>query len=696
MCILILTLLGLLGVSPSDSWNSMDNLVYICPSAGSDWQSTESRVILGFDGAPPPGLHGEILGSLSGSVPFTTYTSADGQRIVLTPLRPFEHGESVSVLIRSPGHGGAGWGFGVRPTDPPMPAPRFPEAGDPGTEIPFPRFPAGGNTLGTVALPADFPQITFNTYGPTAPGNLFFSPMNPIGANNSTYLVIADNSGDVLFYLHSHYPFFNIEVQTDSYLSYITGPMVGQDVFWVELDQSYSVVDSFAVIGYPTDIHDFTVAQNGNLLLIGVDLRYIDMSQVVPGGNPNALVAGLLIQEQDRNHMPVFQWTSFDHFEITDACSYVNLTGSYVDYVHCNSIDEDSDGGLIVSCLAMAECTKIHRTTGELVWRFGGYMSENPSFTILNDPLGGFSAQHDFRNVSGNLYSVFDNGTHHSPKVSRACIYELDTGEMTAELVWSFQIPGLYGSHMGSTQSLPNGNVLIGWGDVTGFQVRPDITEATPGGTVVFSGRMNQLLLESYRSYRFDWIGQALVPYLVALVLPAQSCVQLTYNVFGETEYASYDIYQGTTPSNLAFLTNTPLKQINVWDLPLGMNYFAVKARDWQGIPTGFSNTDSAMVTWTGIQGGRSTEPLEGNRIGVFPCPAISHVTVTWPENPGVESVVELYDTTGRVVMSETLGGEASGNSSVLLSVESLPAGVYMLSVRSGDRFHTSRVVVLR
>lgn len=696
MHLIIMALLMLTALSSAVPLNSLDNLVYICPSAGAEWQSTETRIILGFDGAPPPGLHGELHGTLSGQVPYGTYTSEDGQRVVLTPLHPFQHGETVSVLLEAPGSGGVQWIFAVRPTDPELPFPVIQATEYPDRSYPYLRHPTGGTASGAVALPADFPQITFNTYGSTAPGNLFFSPMNPIGANNSTYLVIADNSGDVLFYIHSHHPFFNVEVQSDGCLSYITGPMAGQDVFWIELDESYSLVDSFAVIGYPTDIHDFTVARNGNLLLMGVDLRYIDMSQVVPGGDPNALVAGLLIQEQDRNHMPVFQWTSFDHFEITDACSYVNLTGSYVDYVHCNSIDEDQDGGLIVSCLAMTECTKIHRMTGDLVWRFGGYLSENPSFTILNDPLGGFSSQHDFRNVSGNLYSVFDNGTHHSPKISRACIYELDMSEMTAELVWGFQIAGLYGSHMGSTQSLPNGNVLIGWGDVTGFQARPDITEATPAGTVVFSGRMDQLLLESYRSYRFDWIGQALLPYLVALVLPAQSCVQLTYNVFGEAEYSSYDIYQGTTPGNLVFLTNTPLKQINVWDLPQGMNYFAVKARDAQGTPTGFSNTDSAMVTWTGIQGDHFAGPMEGNRISVFPCPALSQITVTWPGNTGAGSLVQIYDTAGRTVLSETLSGNTGTGSSLVIPVEGMPAGVYMLSVRSGDYFATSRVVILR
>jgi len=372
----------------------------------------------------------------------------------------------------------------------------------------------------------------------------------------------------------------------------------------------------------------------------------------------------------------------------------VNLTGPVVDYVHCNSVDEDQDGGILVSCLAMTECTKIDRSTGELVWRFGGYLSENPSFTILNDPLGGFSSQHDFRHVEGNLYSVFDNGTHHSPQISRGSIYEIDSQNLTADLVFNFQVPGLYGSHMGSTQVLPTGNVLVGWGDVTGYQVRPDMTEVSPAGTQVFRGRMNQLVLESYRAYRFDWEGQALVPYLVALVLPAQNCVQLTFNVFGEVEYSSYDIYQGTTPGNLSFLLNTQNRQINVWELPVGMNYFAVKARDMQGIPTGFSNIDSAMVTWTGLEGRFAAEVQQSLSVSAYPNPASSSVTVVWP-GISAGSVIEIFDTSGRVV-ARSSHDEASGACSGVMSVEDLPNGLYTIRVRTAELAGSTRVTVIR
>ena len=210
-----------------------------------------------------------------------------------------------------------------------------------------------------------------------------------------------------------------MEVQPGNLLTFGTR-LAGNTITWLVMDDTYAFQDSFRVIGYNTDIHDISMRENGNTLLIGVDARYIDMSLVVPGGNPNALVLGLLVQEQDENHVPIFQWSSFDHFEITDAAHFVDLTAAVVDYVHCNSIAEDLDGNILLSCLALGECTKIDQTTGDIIWRFGGLDADSSWFTMIGDPLGGFSAQHDFNSFEPGMYTVFDNGRFHSQKSQEA------------------------------------------------------------------------------------------------------------------------------------------------------------------------------------------------------------------------------------------------------------------------------------
>ena len=133
------------------------------------------------------------------------------------------------------------------------------------------------------------------------------------------------------------------------------------------------------------------------------DYQRVRMDTVVPGGDTDATVIGLIVQELDENKNVVFQWRSWDHFEITDATYNIDLTESIIDYVHGNAIEMNDDGILLISSRHMDEVTKIDRQTGDIIWRCGGEHCENNEFTFLNDAIG-FSHQHDLRRLpNGNL-----------------------------------------------------------------------------------------------------------------------------------------------------------------------------------------------------------------------------------------------------------------------------------------------------
>gem|GEM_PF-2610579 len=679
----------------------LDGLVYVSPMAGSEWQSPESRVILRFDGPVPPDLRVEAAGSSTGRAALESYRPSDGSTVVLIPERPFAEAETVTVSAGSRTCGTATWEFATRPFEPVIPEEvrtrfleadgLFPDAVSPSSE-PAPAAPAPDSRA--VAVPSDFPGLVFTPLGTQAPGNFFFAPLYPTGSNPSSYMIVTDETGQILFYRHAHNWILNVEVQPDGCLSFSKGgSSIG--VSWIELDQTYTQADEFAVVGYPTDIHDFTVTSDDEILLVGEDWRQIDMSQIVPGGQPDAMVMGLLVQVQDRNHVPVFQWSSLDHIDITEACSFVDLTADYVDYVHCNSLDEDGDGGLLASCLALCECLKIDRQTGGIVWRLGGVLSENSDFTLVGDPLSGFSNQHHFSHTTGNRYTVFDNGTFHSPQISRGLEYQLDLGAMTAVIYWSYSVTGLYGSHFGSTQRLPDGSHVVDWGDVIGSTPRADITEIGTDGNPTVRVRFTPFNLESYRAFKFDWVGQAVVPYLVAEIITGETAVTLTYNVFSDIQYQSYDIYTGTSPGSLSFLQNTPQKQIKVWSLPLGWNYFAVVARDSQGVPTGFSNTDSALVTWTGLDDMEESLP-HAPELGVSPCPASTQAVfdILSPTAGAVD--LDLFDLAGRLVGGVQHLNCAAGPNECLVGLESLPSGIYTAVARGSGWAASTRFAVVR
>ncbi|HLT23747.1 MAG TPA: arylsulfotransferase family protein, partial [Ignavibacteria bacterium] len=183
------------------------------------------------------------------------------------------------------------------------------------------------------------------------------------------------------------------------------------------------------------------------------------------------------------------------HFEITDGL-HENLTLPKIDYSHGNSIEPDWDGNLLISSRHMDEITKINRTTGDIIWRFGGLNNE---FTFLNDTRG-FTYQHDARRVAPRRITLFDNGNHHSPPYSRVVEYELDEVNKTAELVWEFDHnKEIFGFAMGNAQRLPNGNTVIGWG--TGY---PSITEVDPNGNIVFEMAQEDSSW-TYRALRYDF-----------------------------------------------------------------------------------------------------------------------------------------------------------------------------------------------
>ena len=66
------------------------------------------------------------------------------------------------------------------------------------------------------------------------------------------------------------------------------------------MDSAYSIIDSFKCgNGYPTDSHDLLVFPNGHSFIMSYDPQVVRMDTIVPGGDPAAVVYGMVIQELD-------------------------------------------------------------------------------------------------------------------------------------------------------------------------------------------------------------------------------------------------------------------------------------------------------------------------------------------------------------------------------------------------------------
>jgi hypothetical protein len=122
----------------------------------------------------------------------------------------------------------------------------------------------------------------------------------------------------------------------------------------------------------------------------------------------------------------------------------------------------DADSNYIISFRNMGSVVKMDRNTGAIIWQLGGVRS---NFTIVNDPLGFFSAQHFARRLPNGHILMYDDGIRHSPQQSRAVEYALDTVAHTATMVWQYvPVPAVFTLVVGSAQRLQNGNTVVGFG----------------------------------------------------------------------------------------------------------------------------------------------------------------------------------------------------------------------------------------
>jgi hypothetical protein len=377
-------------------------------------------------------------------------------------------------------------------------------------------------------------------------GYLFTAPFN--GTGN---LVISTKNGIRYWSAWNRMVLGDFKKQPDGNITYFEGVKFKH----FEMNRTYDIVDSFYCgNGYETDIHDLRVLSNRHALLMAYDPEIVDMSQIIPGGNPHATVYGLIIQEIDADKNVVFQWRSWDHFAITDAL-HENLLDSVIDYVHGNSIEPDNDGNIIISSRHLDEITKINRTTGNIIWRFGGL---NNQFTFTNDTLR-FTYQHAARRISNGNITIFDNGNWHIPHFSRAVEYSLDEINKTATVVWQYRHnPDVYGWWGGYVQRLENGNTLISWGGTT-----PTLTEVRPDGTTAFEASYQHNIF-TYRAYKFNWEGAPLPVYSRNELTPEKYKLYQNYpNPFNPVTIIKYNIPKTSYVELTVFdITGKELKKI--------------------------------------------------------------------------------------------------------------------------------------
>ena len=303
--------------------------------------------------------------------------------------------------------------------------------------------------LTTDLLPADLPRYTASGADPS-PGYVVFAA--------GAYGLVIDNSGRVVWYRRfPNGPGLNFIAQPNGHYSARPPNDATELGHWVEVDPLGTVTRTLGCgRGLRPRLHDLIVERSGSYWVLCDETRTMDLTRA--GGVAGASVTGTVVQHISPSGPVLFDWSSFDHFAITDV-DLAERRGPVVNWTHGNAIDFDSDGNLLVSFRNLSEVTKIDALTGDVLWGLGGRRND---FNFVDAPTPSFAGQHSARAYAPGGLMLLDNLG--DPAQSRVERYTINERTRTARLMESYGTPGVTTLIGGSVQVLPGGRTLVSFG----------------------------------------------------------------------------------------------------------------------------------------------------------------------------------------------------------------------------------------
>lgn len=267
-----------------------------------------------------------------------------------------------------------------------------------------------------------------------------------------------------------------------------------------------------------------------------------DLSGV--GGVSHGVLVDSALQSYDmKTGKLLSSWRASDHIPLTDSYTQPPPNGFPWDAYHINSVSLTADGRALVSMRNTWAGYMFERGSGRIVWQLGG---KHSSFEI--PAADRFEWQHDMQLDGDSTVRLFDNHcceitgagqTLPADRSSRGLKLKLNRAANTASAVAEYSHGTTFRSqYMGNTQVLPNGNVIVGWGQV------PYMSEFTKSGKLLFDASMPVPNL-SYRVYVQPWVGRPLDrPRAAARASGGKTTVYASWN--GATEVARWRVLAAT------------------------------------------------------------------------------------------------------------------------------------------------------
>ena len=580
--------------------------VAVFPIPGSQYNTEREQIV--FRGVAPSAIGPvTVTGSVSGAHTGHIAADSDAQGGSFLPDTPFAPGETVSVTTGLNVLGGTNGTFSFT-------------IANPAGLIPYGKpsvVSAGSNGVQHFQSRPDLepPSITVTKdTAPASAGDIFVAPRDGPLQNGP---LILDPRGRVVWFLP--YPVSEKLVVTNFRVQDLFGQPIltwwvgntdagygrGQGIIYNRNYQQIATVR--AANGLDQDSHEFLVTPQGD--------AYITAAWPVhlPGLRRGTIDS--VVQEIDiSTGLVLFEWHSLDHIPISASYTKVPPKGLYDPY-HLNSIGLDHAGNLVLSMRNTSALYDIDQQTGQVLWSLGGKSS-----TFKMGSGTSTWGQHDAVVEPDGSLTLFDDGAG-PPKVhaySRGIRERLDTKRGTATLVKSYDhSPQISTDFEGSMQTLPGGDVFLGWGEL------PNFSEDTAGGKQDFDAHFT-VPTASYRAYRFPWTAQPRGAPSLADEPGSTGAVNLYASWNGATGVSSWRVLGGAGRRALKPLGTAPRSGFET-RIPVHSNepYFSVQALGASGHVLAAS-APAATPPHLTIYGSSAWVPSKGLGAFAVGCPTAS------------------------------------------------------------------------
>jgi hypothetical protein len=494
-----------------------------------------------------------VTGSSSGLLrgAFHAYSGRRGASFVLR--RPLTQGERVSVVLHIRGLPTRRWSFTaarLAPTPPtlnlPLEQPAKLQHFVSRPDLTPPKITVLKRTSASSSSDIFLTPLPSPTVHPESNNAITIHPVGPGGP------MIIDRRGNLVWFDQLTPPVYALNFRRQRFAGHnvltwwqgtVTVQAWGQGEGVIADLRYHRIRTIHAGNGYPTDVHEFTLAPNGDALVT----IYSPVEVHLPGTPAGKLTQMLdaIAQEIDvRTGLVVWEWHAYGHIPLADSYATPQNSSDY-DAYHLNAIEVEPHNRLLISARDTSAVYLVNRGTGHIDWTLGG---KHSNFALR--PGARFWFQHDARMLAPNRISMFDDeaGPPLKAPSSRALILVLDLKHRTARVARQYHRAGKNTSAQseGSVQRLPNRNVFVGFGSTEFF------SEFSPSGALVFDARL-PTDDGSYREYAFPWSATpATKPDVAVNNAAAGSGVDVYASWNGATTVARWQVLGGASGAALA------------------------------------------------------------------------------------------------------------------------------------------------